>query len=190
MKRLSIFLVLAVVLIAPCLAQAQEEAPLTTDELLVEIVGQTIVDEAAERSEDVRTARDVLRKARRAGTRQEQQEAEEDLNEAEEQYAKAQKHLDQARIDAFADRCGKSSAEIQAMRDSGKGWGVIAQECGIHPSAAGKGKNKAKDKNKDKARGKGKVKGVDLDEDEDLDQDQDQSRNKGKKDKKGKGKKK
>lgn len=52
------------------------------------------------------------------------------------------------RVLVFADASGKTPAEILAAFDSGKGWGVIAKELGLHPGIGsimgnGKGLDKA-----------------------------------------------
>ena len=158
MKLAPALFLLALLLLSPSAAFAQADTPQTAEELLIDMVGEAIVEETTRRSEEVRKAREILDKVRRAGTRQQQQQAEEDLDSAQDRYARAQKNLDQARLDAFADKCGKSPAEIQAMRDSGMGWGLIAKECGVHPSTAGKAKGKNKNKNKSQGKGRGKKK--------------------------------
>jgi hypothetical protein len=152
MKRTIPSLVLAFILLIPAMAVAQQDNPLTAEELLIDMVGQAIVEETTQRSEEVRKAKDILDKVMKAGTAREREQAEKDLDDAQNRYARAQKNLDTARLDAFAEKCGKSPAEIQAMRNSGMGWGVIAKECGVHPSTAGK----AKGKNKNKGKGKKK----------------------------------
>lgn len=143
-------------LLMPVYSQAQEPV-LTTDEL-ISLVGQSVVDEATQADENLKKAKDVLDAARQAGTKREQEAAEQDYMEAEEAKEDADRKLDEARVDAFANECGKSSSEIQAMRNSGMGWGRIAKECGAHPSTAGKGKGKGKDKwkNSGSKGGKGK----------------------------------
>ena len=153
MKRILVLTILAVVLVIPLRAQAQDD-PMTAQDELIKLVGEAIVEETTQRSEEVRKAKEILDVVLKNGTPEEQQQAEKDVEKAEDNYAEAQKKLDTARVDAFAEQCGKSPAAIQAMRDSGMGWGKIAKECGIHPSAAGKGKGKNKNKNK----GKGKKK--------------------------------
>lgn len=159
MKRLIYTLLLAATFIFPWQsASAQEDNPLTAQDLLIDLVGEAIVEETTKRSEEVRKAKEILDAMRKAGTKKEQDQAEKDLDEAEDNYRDAQKKLDTARLDAFAEQCGKSPSQIQAMRNSGMGWGRIAKECGIHPSVAGKGKGKGKGKSKKKNKGKGKKK--------------------------------
>ena len=148
----ALFILLAALLLLPVPVLAQEDNPLTAQELLIDMVGQAIVEETTQRSEEVRKAKEVLDAVMKAGTTEEQKKAEEDLDQAQDRYARAQKNLDTARLDAFAEKCGKTPAQIQAMRESGMGWGRIAKECGVHPSTAGKAKGKSKNKNK----GKGK----------------------------------
>ncbi|QGY40570.1 hypothetical protein GM415_10685 [Pseudodesulfovibrio cashew] len=156
MKRITVLLAALLLLAWATTAPAQD--PRSAQDELISLVGEAIVQETTQRSEEVRKARDVLDVIlRRGGTRTEREEAERDLERAEGRYADSQKKLDHARLEAYADRCGKSPSEIQAMRDSGMGWGRIAKECGIHPSAAGKG-NKGKGKSKNKSKGKGKKK--------------------------------
>ena len=148
----ALFILLAALLLLPVPVLAQEDNPLTAQELLIDMVGQAIVEETTQRSEEVRKAKEILDAVMKAGTTEEQKKAEEDLDQAQDRYARAQKNLDTARLDAFAEKCGKTPAQIQAMRESGMGWGRIAKECGVHPSTAGKAKGKSKNKNK----GKGK----------------------------------
>jgi hypothetical protein len=149
---------IALLLLPSSSALAQDAPPFTQDEL-ISLVGEAVVDEAVEASEEVRKAKEILDIVlKKKGTAEEQAKAEQDVENAQTRYNKAQKNLDTARVDAFASQCDKSPAEIQAMRDSGMGWGLIAKECGIHPSASGKGKGKDKVKNKDKGQGKGSTK--------------------------------
>lgn len=157
MKRIALVCFLAIALALPLGANAQDD-PRTAQDQLIDLVGKAIVEETTQRSEEVRKAKEILDVILQdqTATQQEKEDAEKRLEDAEDDYAKAQKKLDTARVDAFAEQCGKSSAEIQAMRDSGMGWGKIAKECGIHPSAAGKGKGKGKNKNKNKGKGKKK----------------------------------
>ncbi len=157
MKRTPFLLILAIALILPLQATAQDD-PRTAQDQLIDLVGKAIVEETTQRSEEVRKAKEILDVILKEGTAttQQKEEAEKELGEAEDKYAEAQKNLDTARVDAFAEQCGKSAAAIQAMRDSGMGWGKIAKECGIHPSAAGKGKGKGKQKSKNKGKGKKK----------------------------------
>ncbi len=159
MKRITLVIILALSLLIPASAIAQND-PLTAQDQLIDLVGKAIVEETTQRSEEVRKAKDILDVILKEGTAttEEKQEAEKSVEEAEEKYAESQKKLDTARVDAFAEQCGKSSAQIQAMRDSGMGWGKIAKECGVHPSASGKGKGKEKKEKKNKNKGKGKKK--------------------------------
>ncbi|WP_147819062.1 hypothetical protein [Salidesulfovibrio onnuriiensis] len=85
-----------------------------------------------------------------------EQEAAKELQESQAAY-------DASKVKALSNASGRSEAEIQAMRDSGKGWGVIAKELGVHPSALGKGapnpgkgQGQGKSKTKVKTKGKGK----------------------------------
>lgn len=157
MKHAVLVTLLTLALALPSTAPAQD-SPATAQQELINLVGEAIVEETTQRSEEVRKAREVLDVIlnKKDATQEEKEQAEQELEEAEESYAKAQKELNQARLDAFAEQCGTSAAQIQAMRDSGMGWGSIAKECGIHPSAAGKGKGKGKIKNKGKGKGKNK----------------------------------
>jgi len=157
MKRILILVIFAATLVIPFSAQAQGD-PRTAQNELIDLVGKAIVEETTQRSEEVRKAKEILDVVLKQGTTAEQEQAQQDVDIAEDKYAKAQKKLDTARVDAFADQCGKSPTQIQAMRDSGMGWGKIAKECGVHPSAAGKGKGKSKNKEKKKKKDKGKKK--------------------------------
>jgi hypothetical protein len=72
--------------------------------------------------------------------------------------------LENARVKAAAQGAGLSVDEISTMRKQGIGWGVIAQELGIHPGSLGVGHAKGSPptiktpKSKVKIKGKGKVK--------------------------------
>lgn len=159
MKRIVFFAVFSALFALPLTAFAQSD-PRTAQQELIDLVGKTIVEETTRRSEEVRKAKEVLDVIlRQGGTAEEQAEAERDVEEAEARYAKAQKKLDTARLDAFAAECGTSASRIRAMRNSGMGWGRIAKECGAHPSIAGKGKGKGKDRGKGKKMKKNKGKG-------------------------------
>ena len=142
----------ALLLLNATVTFAQETAS-ATDEL-ISLVGQAVVEEATQASDDVKKAKEVLDVVLGTGTPAEQKQAQKEVEEAEEKYAVAEKKLDTARVDAIAQQCGKSSAQIQAMRNSGMGWGKIAKDCGIHPSVNSKGKGKDKNKNKNKGKKK------------------------------------
>ncbi len=150
------FVLLTLTLILPMNVQAQDN-PMTAQDRLIDLVGKTIVEETTQRSEEVRKAKEILDIVLNSetATSEDKKDAEKSLEDAEDRYAKAQNALDTARVDAIAAECGKTSAEIQAMRNSGMGWGKIAKECGTHPSVVGKGKGKSKSK---KNKGKGKDK--------------------------------
>lgn len=153
MKRLIHLCTICALVLFPSFAAAQESPILTTDEL-ISIVGEAVVEEASDASEEVRKAKEILDAVKKAGNAEEQEQAQKDLEAAEERYGEASAKLDEARVDSFARESGKSPSEIQAMRDSGMGWGRIAKEVGIHPSASGKGKGKGRSKNKGKSRKK------------------------------------
>ncbi|QJB58258.1 hypothetical protein [Pseudodesulfovibrio sp. zrk46] len=187
------WIIIVALLAFPFTAMAQD-SPQTAEQQLIDLVGKAIVEETTQRSEEVRKAKDILDEVLKTttATQEEKEEAEKKVEEAEAKYAASQKKLDTARVDAYAKQCGKSRAQIQAMRDSGMGWGRIAKECGIHPSAAGKGKGKNKDKNKNKnKKNKSKYSDDDNDdEDDDGDSEDDEIKEKKQKKNKGKGKKK
>ena len=66
------FILLAAFLLLPFPALAQEDNPLTAQELLIDMVGQAIVEETTQRSEEVRKAKDILDAVMKAGTTEEQ----------------------------------------------------------------------------------------------------------------------
>ncbi|WP_285907189.1 hypothetical protein [Pseudodesulfovibrio pelocollis] len=148
-------LALAVLLATTCPALAQDTTPLTTDDL-VSLVGEVVVEEAAQADERVRKAREMYDEVMRRGTRQQQTEAGRELDRARERSGIAARNLDEARVKAIAEKSGRSPAEIRAMRDSGMGWGAIANETGVHPSVNAKGKAKGKGADAAKGRGAGK----------------------------------
>ncbi|BCS87829.1 hypothetical protein [Pseudodesulfovibrio sediminis] len=150
------FLTLAI----PFSATAQDPAPApSTTDALIDLVGQAVVDEVTTANEDVQKTKDVLDIVLKSGTKEEQDEARREVETAKGRYAEAVGKMDMAHVNAIAEECDKSPAEIQAMRNSGMGWGRIAKECGVHPSVSGKGKGKDKGKKKDKGnKDKGKKK--------------------------------
>jgi hypothetical protein len=196
-------LMLAAAAMLPRPALAQDTTPLTTNDL-VSIVGQAVVEDAAQADERVRRAKDAYDAAMRSGTRQQQTEASGELEQATERSRSANARLDEARVEAIAEKSGRSPAEIRSMRESGMGWGAIANETGVHPSVNARGqakgrsgdKRKGKDKDRDRDRnrtpdtdadasktGKGKGRGAGADE-----QLPDADTGKGKAKSKGKGK--
>ncbi|ADU63613.1 MAG: hypothetical protein KUA35_16585 [Pseudodesulfovibrio sp.] len=162
-------MILAAALCMPALVNAQDTAPLSTDDL-VSLVGRAVVEDAAQADERVRKAQAVYDEVRRGGTPEQQRTANRDLEQAREQCRYAEQKLDTARVEGIARKSGRSPAEIQSMRASGMGWGAIANETGVHPSvnakgnakSSGKGKGKSADDTmgtdtgKSKAKGKGK----------------------------------
>jgi len=164
---LSASLALAALLVTASPALAQDTTPLSTDDL-VSLVGEVVVEEAAQADQRVRKAREIYEEAKRRGTRQQQTEAAGELERATERSRNANAKLDEARVNALAEKSGRSPAEIRAMRESGMGWGAIANQTGVHPSvnAQGKGKNKASGRGGEKpadeasSRGAGKGRGM------------------------------
>lgn len=53
----------------------------------------------------------------------------------------AEKGVEDARVKALAKESGLSEDSIRSMRSSGKGWGVIAKETGVHPGSLGVGQD-------------------------------------------------
>ncbi|WP_319584365.1 hypothetical protein [uncultured Pseudodesulfovibrio sp.] len=147
MKTLAYYLLAGALLLfaaSPALAQGED---LTQDEL-VSLVGQAVVEEAAASSKEVAKAKEILDAVRNRKNAPEKDvaEAQMEYDQARDRYSKAQSNLDNVKVDKLALQCGKTSDQIRAMRDSGMGWGRIAKECGGH--GIGKGKDKAKGKNK------------------------------------------
>jgi len=64
--------------------------------------------------------------------------SEKDITAAEEKLAEAQ----EAYAAEISERTGVVTGEIEAMRNSGMGWGEIAQELGLHPGLLGLGHTK------------------------------------------------
>lgn len=64
--------------------------------------------------------------------------SEEEITAAEEKLAEAQ----EAYAAEISERTGVVTGEIEAMRNSGMGWGQIAQELGLHPGLLGLGHTK------------------------------------------------
>lgn len=62
-----------------------------------------------------------------------------DTTEARGKVDAAEKGVEDARVKALASESGLSEDQIRTMRTSGKGWGVIAKETGVHPGTLGVG---------------------------------------------------
>lgn len=145
---------------SPAMAQGDD---LTRDEL-INLVGESVVQEAATSSEEVAKAKKIYEemRAKKNATNAELTGAQMNLQQAQEREKRSEKNLDNAKIDNLAMQCGKTSDEIRAMRDSGMGWGRIAKECGGTGVGKAKGKNKGKNKGMDSeddmSQGKGKEK--------------------------------
>nr|WP_321258027.1 hypothetical protein [uncultured Pseudodesulfovibrio sp.] len=165
MKHKIIIACMITFLVMPIGTVLAQGEPIFTQDELIGLVGEAVVQETTEASEDVRKAKEILDAMRKEGTVEEQQQAQEDVENAEERFTESQAKLDEARIDAFARESGKSPSEIQAMRDSGMGWGRIAKETGVHASVSGKGKGKSKNKSKGKGKNKGTSTYADTDDD-------------------------
>lgn len=144
-------------------AQAQESYP--EDAVLDEVTkAMERYQRARETYEAVKRGEvppEILERTRKAAGEVTPEALEE---EAAKEVVESQAAYDQSKVAALANASGRSEAEVQALRDSGKGWGVIAKELGVHPSAlgqgspysanSGKGQGKGKLKNKGKGRGK------------------------------------
>ncbi|MUM76545.1 hypothetical protein GKC30_02730 [Pseudodesulfovibrio sp. F-1] len=129
---------LAASLVMPTLVAARDTAPLSRDDL-VSLVGEAVVREANRAEERVRRAKERYEQVNRRGTRWQQSEAAVELERARERFGIAAHNLDEAQVRAIAERSGRSPSEIRAMRESGMGWGDIANETGVHPSVNAKG---------------------------------------------------
>lgn len=98
------------------------------------------VDEAMVRAEKARQVYDRVRNLGKPAA--EVQKAKDDVTRAEADLGKANAALDSARIHALAEAGGVSDEQVRAMRASGKGWGAIAGELGVHPSVVKRGAKK------------------------------------------------
>lgn len=98
--------------------------------------------------------------AEKIRSRNQQVTMEQARTEAQSSLQDANQDLENQRVQALARESGKSEAEVQAMRQSGMGWGRMARDLGVHPSALGIGNAKAaqKPKKNSNAGGKGKKK--------------------------------
>jgi len=147
MKTIAYYLLAGVLVLlaaSPALAQGED---LTQDEL-ISLVGEAVVEEAAESSEDVAKAKEILDavRNRKNAPQKDVAAAQMEYEQAQDRYNRAQSNLDNAKVDRLAMQCGKTSDQIRAMRDSGMGWGRIAKECGGHGVGKGKGKVNKPDK--------------------------------------------
>lgn len=66
-----------------------------------------------------------------------------DATEQREVLKRRETAVEDARVRALSEQSGLPESQIRAMRASGKGWGEIAGETGVHPSALGLGKEGA-----------------------------------------------
>ncbi|WP_338667452.1 hypothetical protein [Pseudodesulfovibrio methanolicus] len=143
MKTIAYYLLAGALLLlaaSPALAQGED---LTQDEL-VSLVGEAVVQEAANSSEEVAKAKEILDavRNRKKASQEEVAAAQMEYEQAQDRYRRAESNLDNAKVDQLARQCGKTSDQIRAMRDSGMGWGRIAKECGGHGVGKAKGKDK------------------------------------------------
>ena len=76
----------------------------------------------------------------------------------------AEKSVEDARVKALAKESGLTEDSIRSMRSSGKGWGVIAKETGVHPGTLGVGQD-GKDVRPGKPGKSGRPDGSDGDDD-------------------------
>lgn len=81
--------------------------------------------------------------AERIRSRNQQVTMEQARVEARTSLQGANENLETQRTQALAQESGKSEAEVRAMRQSGMGWGRMARDLGVHPSALGIGNAKA-----------------------------------------------
>lgn len=99
------------------------------------------------------------------------------LSQAVQNLNTLERDLEFARIQTLAESSGVSARKIMNMRNSGQGWGVIAQNLGLHPGILGVGhanqgssqsfgnssgynsKGNKGNKNKSGGKSKGKAKG-------------------------------
>lgn len=103
---------------------------------------------------------------------------------------RAERKADELRVQALSRVSGRSPAEIQAMREGGRGWGSIAKELGVPASALGLGHgrgdpveraaekakrdqelNQQRDQDRDQDRDRDHGKGKDKDKDKEKDKD-------------------
>ena len=93
------------------------------------------VENAEKAEQELAEARKNLRSLPDDATEEERRQARQDVREARQDVKEARA--------AVAERLSEISGELQAditkMREEGYGWGVIAKEYGIHPSALGLG---------------------------------------------------
>lgn len=66
-----------------------------------------------------------------------------DATQQKEVLKRRETAVEYARVRALSEQSGLPESQIRAMRASGKGWGEIAGETGVHPSALGLGKEGA-----------------------------------------------
>jgi len=109
-----------------------------------------LVGQVTNAEEQLEQVRQIYEQAKQAGNVQEASTAEKEIERAEKQLSQSETRLDEARVNALADEAGVSPQKVRELRLSGKGWGVIAKELGVHPSALGKGKAFKDDKPKAK----------------------------------------
>lgn len=165
LRRLAVTAVLLAVLAPPVVvcasARAQQGGGGNVERL--DALEQAAADMVAPALREVNRLREVYETARRAGDALAAQHAATDLG-------KAENELERTRVRALARASGRTETEIATLRNDGMGWGRVAKEVGVHPSALGVGhqggasaKNAAKaakkaDKNNGKSNGKGKNK--------------------------------
>lgn len=121
-----------------------------------------VIDKAVEPVlKEVVKAREAIDEMKRIGEKAEK------IEEAVRNLENLEIKLEAARVEVSAQNLGVEPSKIRELRKTGKGWGVIAKEMGMHPGSLGVGhKNKNDDwkkskvnKKKKKSKGKGKGKG-------------------------------
>ena len=101
----------------------------------------------------------------------------EDIKQAHTALYRAENKADEVRVQALSRTSGRSAAEIQAMREAGKGWGVIAKDLGVPASSLGLGHGRGDPVERAAEKAK---RDKEMEQDKDRDKDQDRDKGKGK----------
>ncbi|MDH3327758.1 MAG: hypothetical protein OEM01_00815 [Desulfobulbaceae bacterium] len=119
-------------------AEDEASAPSFTNPAQAQHAANLASAAASQPDEALETLQSAVEKAEKDLNALGEEAAEEDITAAEEKLAEAQ----EAYAAEISERTGVVTDEIEAMRNSGMGWGQIAQELGLHPGLLGLGHTK------------------------------------------------
>lgn len=142
--------VLVVANVSPGLADTTTPTPSEIIERAITDTERMARDKVDEAIREMERIRDVISRRRDEGDT-------EGVRRAEEDFRRAERRVNDTKVQALAEASGESPRRIRALRESGMGWGRIAKELGVHPGVVGQGKGQGAAKGKGNAKGKSKA---------------------------------